>query len=137
VKILVADDDATSLLLLQMELKSLGHECDTATDGTEAWTAFQTGEPDVVISDWMMPGQSGPELCGHIRADPHGANVYLILLTSHGANAQIQEGIDAGADDYLIKPLDPEELELRLVAAAARLRRRALSSPSPKPLPRP
>jgi DNA-binding response OmpR family regulator len=121
VKILVADDDATSLLLLRMELQSLGHDCDTATDGTEAWSAFQTGHPDVVISDWMMPGQSGPELCENIRAHTHGTNVYLILLTSHGADSQIREGISAGADDYLLKPLDPEELGVRLAAAAGRL----------------
>jgi DNA-binding response OmpR family regulator len=121
VKILVADDDATSLLLLQMELESLGHDCDTATDGSEAWNAFQTGHPDVVISDWMMPGQSGPQLCQSIRADPHGASAYLVLLTSNASSDQILEGINAGADGYLIKPLDPDELELRLVAAAARV----------------
>jgi DNA-binding response OmpR family regulator len=121
VKILVADDDATSLLLVTMELQSLGHACDTATDGTEAWDTFQSGHPDVVISDWMMPGQNGPQLCARIRADPQGANVYLILLTSHGADEQILEGIRAGADDYLVKPLEPDLLEHRLVAAAARM----------------
>jgi DNA-binding response OmpR family regulator len=101
VKILVADDDATSRLLLRMELESLGHDCDTTTNGTKAWEAFQAGRPDVVISDWMMPGQSGPQLCARIRAHAHGANVYLILLTSHEADDQIQEGMSAGADDYL------------------------------------
>jgi DNA-binding response OmpR family regulator len=121
VKILVADDDTTCRLLLQMELQAMGHDCDTATDGTEAWNAFQTGHPDVVISDWMMPGQSGPQLCKNIRADPHGAHVYLILLTGHEANDQIEEGLSAGADDYVVKPYDPDELALRLAAAATRI----------------
>jgi DNA-binding response OmpR family regulator len=69
----------------------------------------------------MMPGQSGPQLCENIRADPHGADVYLILLTSHESNGQIEEGLSAGADDYLVKPFDPAELELRLAVAATRM----------------
>jgi DNA-binding response OmpR family regulator len=121
VKILVADDDGTSRLLLQMELQQLGHDCDTATDGAEAWSAFQTGQPDVVISDWMMPGQSGPQLCENIRAHTDGANVYVILLTSHEGSDQIEEGMSAGADDYLTKPYDPDELELLLLTAASRV----------------
>jgi DNA-binding response OmpR family regulator len=123
-KILVADDDATSLLLLRMELQSLGHDCESATDGAAAWAAFRAGHHDVVISDWMMPGQSGPQLCESIRADPHGADVYLLLLTGHEGEARALEGIGAGADGYLVKPLDPAELELRLVAAAARMEAR-------------
>jgi DNA-binding response OmpR family regulator len=116
-KILVADDDATSLLITRMALQRLGHECDTVTDGTQAWQAFQTGHPDVVISDWMMPGQSGLELCQNIRADPHSRYTYVILLTSHGNQDQILEGTLAGADDYLIKPLDLSQLEVHLSAA--------------------
>jgi diguanylate cyclase (GGDEF)-like protein len=116
-KILVADDDSTSRLIARMALQRLGHECDIATDGTEAWIAFQTGHHDVVLSDWLMPGQSGLQLCQNIRADPGGRYTYVILLTSRGAPAQILEGMNAGADDYLIKPLHPEELEGRLIAA--------------------
>jgi two-component system chemotaxis response regulator CheY len=66
----------------------------------------------------MMPGQTGLELCQNIRAAPGGGDVYLVLLTSSGANDQILAGMQAGADDYLVKPLDPDGLELRLVAAA-------------------
>jgi DNA-binding response OmpR family regulator len=117
VKILVADDDATSRLIARMMLEGLGHECQIAIDGTEAWNAFQTGHHDVVLSDWLMPGQSGLELCQNIRADPHGAHTYVILLTAREAEAQIREGMDAGADDYLIKPLNPDDLGVRLIAA--------------------
>lgn len=117
-RILVADDDATSRRIARMAVERLGHECAVAVDGTEAWDAFQTGHPDVVISDSRMPGQTGVQLCRQIRADPRGRKVYLILLTSQGAHDQVLEGMKAGADDYLIKPLNPDELEFRLVAAA-------------------
>jgi len=117
VKILVADDDSTSLLIARVALQRLGHECDVVTDGTKAWNAFQTGHHDLVLSDWLMPGQTGLQLCQNIRADPHGRYTYVILLTSRGDQAQILEGMSAGADDYLIKPLRPEELEVRMIAA--------------------
>jgi two-component system cell cycle response regulator len=117
VKILVADDDATSRLIARMALHRLGHECEIVTDGTEAWNAFRAGHHDVVLSDWLMPGQTGLQLCQNIRANPHGRYTYLILLTSRGAQAQMLEGMNAGADDYLIKPLHPEELAGRLIAA--------------------
>jgi two-component system, cell cycle response regulator len=116
-RILVADDDPTSRLIAQMALRRLGHECDTVVDGSLAWSAFQASHPDVVISDWMMPGQTGVQLCQNIRADSHGGSIYFILVTSQGAQHQILEGMKAGADDYLIKPLDPYELEARLIAA--------------------
>jgi two-component system chemotaxis response regulator CheY len=117
-RILVADDDPTSLLLARMALQGLGHECATVTDGSQAWNAFGTFHPDVIISDWMMPGQTGLELCQSIRAEPDGGRVYVILVTSKGAHNQIIEGMKAGADDYLLKPLDPDELEASLIAAS-------------------
>ena len=72
-KILVADDDPTSRLIVQTALRSLGHECHTVSDGAEAWEAFQTQRPDVVISDWMMPGLTGLQLCRKIRGHATGA----------------------------------------------------------------
>jgi two-component system cell cycle response regulator len=117
VKILVADDDASSRLIARVVLERLGHECDIVIDGAHAWNAFQAGHYDVVLSDWLMPGQTGVQLCENIRAHADGAQTYLILLTSRGAQAQVLEGMSAGADDYLIKPLNPEELQARLIAA--------------------
>jgi two-component system chemotaxis response regulator CheY len=116
-KILVADDDATSRLIAQTALRSLGHECLTVSDGAEAWDTFRTARPDVVISDWMMPGLTGLELCRNIRADLIGGYTYIIMVTSQGGHDEILEGMLAGADDYLIKPLDPDELRSRLIAA--------------------
>jgi two-component system, cell cycle response regulator len=116
-KILLADDDATSLLIARRALQQLGHECHAVTDGDAAWAFYQSERPDIVISDWMMPGLTGLELCRNIRADPVGTYTYLILVTSKQAPAHILEGMNAGADDYLIKPLNPDDLHVRLIAA--------------------
>jgi DNA-binding response OmpR family regulator len=116
--ILFADDDATSRLIAKTTLRSLGHECLTVDDGAQAWDAFQSRQPDVVISDWLMPGLSGLELCRRIRACTTGGYTYFIMVTGQGGREQVIEGMIAGADDYLVKPLDPEDLQARLIAAA-------------------
>ena len=116
-RILVADDEPTSRLIAQLALRGLGHECDTVVDGAQAWDAFRSSPPDVVISDWMMPGLSGLELCRNIRAHTAASYTYFILVTGQGAPDQIIEGMNAGADDYLIKPLDTDALQVRLIVA--------------------
>ena len=117
-KILVADDDATSRLIVQTALRSLGHECHTVCDGAQAWDLYRALEPDVVISDWKMPGLSGLELCREIRTHPVGDYAYFIMVTNERGADEIIEGMSAGADDYLLKPLDADDLAARLVAAA-------------------
>jgi diguanylate cyclase (GGDEF)-like protein len=117
-KILVADDDPTSRLIAQTVLRHLGHECHTVTDGTEAWDAFRSDRPDVVISDWMMPGLTGLQLCRNIRDHEAGRDVYFIMVSGQGLLEEILEGMTAGADDYLVKPLDTDDLRARLIAAA-------------------
>ncbi len=117
-KILVADDDATSRLILQVALRSLGHECHAVSDGAQAWDAFRIHRPDVVISDWMMPGLTGLELCRNVRAHAPGSYTYFIMVTGQGGLDEILTGMGAGADDYLLKPLDPDDLHARLIAAA-------------------
>ena len=116
-KILVADDEPTSRLITKMVLRDLGHQCRTVTDGAEAWDAFVSDRPDVVISDWMMPNMSGLELCRKVRADT-GGYTYFMMVTGRGAASQVVEGMIAGADDYLLKPLDPDELQVHLIAAS-------------------
>ena len=115
--ILVADDDPTFRLIAEAVLKDLGHACRSVSDGTQAWEAFRSDRPDVVISDWLMPGLTGPELCRNIRASAPGGYTYFIMLTSHGSSDEILEGMSAGADDYLVKPLRPDDLHARLIAA--------------------
>lgn len=117
-RILVADDDSTSRLVARTIVRSLGHECETVSDGTEAWEAFRCSPPEVVLSDLMMPGLSGLELCRNIRSHPSGPSTYVVLVTSAGSLTQILDGMEAGADDYLLKPLDPDGLRARLIAAS-------------------
>jgi diguanylate cyclase (GGDEF)-like protein len=117
VRILVADDDPTSLLITRMVLRNAGHEFRTATDGAAAWESFKSYRPDVIISDWMMPGMTGLDLCRSVRAHDFGTYAYFVMLTSHGNREAVFEGMNAGADDYLVKPLDPDDLRARLIAA--------------------
>jgi two-component system chemotaxis response regulator CheY len=88
------------------------------TDGAQAWEAFLAHRPDVVISDWIMPGLTGPDLCRKIRAHATEPYAYFIMVTNQGGPLQVTEGMTAGADDYLVKPLDPAALSARLLAAA-------------------
>jgi diguanylate cyclase (GGDEF)-like protein len=117
-KVLIADDSPTPRLLLKRELERLGHECIIAEDGLQAWELFQGSGVDAVISDWMMPGIDGDELCRRVRSDPSAPYAYFILLTSLDDRRHVVAGMTAGADDYLTKPFGHEELETRLIAAA-------------------
>ena len=114
-KILVADDDLTTRLVLTGVLRKWGHEVVAAVDGTEAWETMQRVDaPMLAILDWMMPGLSGVEVCGLVRSLQSDQPPYLILLTSKGGKADIVAGLEAGADDYLAKPFDPDELRARV-----------------------
>jgi two-component system cell cycle response regulator len=116
-KILIADDSPAQLLALQRAVEALGHACVPAEDGERAWELYEQGDPDVVISDWVMPGIEGVELCRRIRAAGR-RYCYLILLTSLDDKKHVMRGMEVGVDDYLTKPLNPDELEARLASAA-------------------
>jgi two-component system chemotaxis response regulator CheY len=116
-RVLVADDETTSRLLIQAVVQRLGHECLVAPDGDRAWTLLQRAHVDVLITDWMMPGLDGPELCRRIRSAHTHNYTYIILATVLGERGDIVVGMEAGADDYLIKPLDPFDVQSRLIAA--------------------
>jgi len=115
-KVLVVEDGRVTRMMLRSAVQSLGHECITAADGSEAWELFREQGADVIISDWLMPGIEGPELCRLVRAHP-GPYTYFILLTAFGDRSHALEGMQAGADDYLSKTLEVNDLHLRLVAA--------------------
>jgi len=117
-RILIAEDDKTSRLILEAAITQLGHEFVSSENGQEAWRLFQETNVDAVISDRSMPLMDGLELCRRIRAAPMANYPYFIFLTSFNDRARIMDGMNAGADDYLVKPLDPEELSARLVVAA-------------------
>ena len=116
-RILAVDDDRTSLLITQSALRRLGHDCVVATDGAEAWHAYRSYAPDVVVSDWTMPGLTGVQLCRDIRASETGAYTYFILVTGRGDVQDVFAGMNAGADDYLVKPMHFNDLRTRLIAA--------------------
>jgi two-component system cell cycle response regulator len=117
-KILVAEDQAMSALMLRRTLERMGHEVTVATDGAQAWRIVQEPDgPSIVISDWMMPGLDGPELCRRIRARGGLRYTYVILLTARDRRADRIEGLRAGADDFLVKPPDADELAVRLEIA--------------------
>jgi diguanylate cyclase (GGDEF)-like protein len=116
-KVLVADDDSGSRLVAKAVVEEAGHECIVADDGTAAWKLYQEQRPNVVITDLMMPGLDGLALCRAIRASESDSYTYLVLVTSHDGHADVLAGMEAGADDYVTKPLDPFTLQTRLLAA--------------------
>ena len=117
-RVLLAEDEPLSRRVTEGVVRDLGHECQTVTDGVQAWEAFLAHRPDVVISDWMLPGLSGPDLCRRIRGQATEPYAYVVMVTGQGGPEQVVEGMTAGADDYLVKPLDPAALGARLLAAA-------------------
>lgn len=115
-KILVVDDDSISRRLLQSYLEKWGYEVQVARDGSEAWRLFETGQYPMIITDWMMPELDGPGLLRRIRASSQPGYVYAVLLTAKTQKQDLVEGMESGADDFLTKPFDREELRVRLRA---------------------
>jgi two-component system chemotaxis response regulator CheY len=116
-RVLVADDETTTRLVVRAAVQRLGHECLVAADGDRAWALIQESPIDVLISDWMMPGLDGPELCRQIRKRGADHYTYIVLATVLDERHDVVAGMQAGADDYLIKPLDPFDVQTRLIAA--------------------
>ena len=114
-RILIADDDTTSRTMLQAVLRKWGYEVSAAVDGAEAWERLQAADaPRLAVLDWMMPGMDGLRLCRKLRAQPRTDPLYLLLLTSRTDRQDIVLGLEAGADDFVAKPYDPEELHARI-----------------------
>jgi phosphoserine phosphatase RsbU/P len=117
VKILFAEDDDGSREILAAQLRKLGHEVLPAADGEEAWEIYNRVHPELVITDWSMPKQSGLELCRNIRTLESQTYTYIIILTGRDRGTGFAEGMDAGADDFVAKPCDLAELGVRLTVA--------------------
>ncbi len=115
-RILVVDDDDLALEALSFALTEAGHEPVIARNGQEALETLDGGSCRLAISDWVMPQMDGLELCRQVRSGEFGGYIYIILLTSRDASADIVEGLSAGADDFLTKPFDPAELRVRVRA---------------------
>jgi sigma-B regulation protein RsbU (phosphoserine phosphatase) len=115
-KILIAEDDIFTNRMLQKFLVDLGYDITAAFDGHQAWEIFCQDEVHFVITDWMMPVMNGLDFVEKIRKTDETAYCYIILLTAKNGKDAIVEGISAGADDYIVKPFDKEELAVRVRA---------------------
>ncbi len=115
-QILVIDDDPAVLLLLKRMLVRQGYEVVAASNGEEGIAQALTSHPALIICDWMMPGLSGIEVCHRIKADPKLSTTFFILLTSLDSVADRVKGLDAGADDFISKPIEQNELQARVRA---------------------
>jgi len=112
---LIADDDRMAREVLAKTLKRMGFDVTAVADGAQAWKHLEGVEvPTFAILDWMMPLMDGPEVLRRVRRERPLANLYLILLTALESRRDVVAGLDAGADDYIIKPFDPEELRARV-----------------------
>ena len=108
------EDDAVSRRLLRSWLENWGHEVTEVEDGAAAWERFSAGEFPVVVSDWMMPEMDGVEFVRKIRAAGSAGYVYVILITARTAPADVAEGVEAGADEFVRKPVDRDDLRAKL-----------------------
>jgi len=114
-KILIAEDDKITRTSLERKLHKWGYEVVSTVDGDEAWKKLQSADaPKLVILDWMMPGMDGVEVCYRLRQMETTTPTYVILLTARGDKKDLIEGFDAGADDYIAKPFDSDELRARI-----------------------
>lgn len=114
-KVLIAEDDVVSRRMLQVFLTRWGYQVVVATDGAEAWRFMESEDPPrLAIVDWMMPLMDGVEICRREREMHHTSPAYIILLTARGGNEDILKGFEAGADDYIVKPFNREELRARV-----------------------
>jgi PleD family two-component response regulator len=125
-KILIAEDDAISSRVLEARLVKWGYEVVKTSNGRQAFEQLSLkNAPRIAILDWMMPEMDGLEVCRLIRSQAGKESVYIVLLTAKSTKENIVEGLDAGADDYLLKPFNDEELRARLQAGIRIMRLQA------------
>jgi DNA-binding response OmpR family regulator len=114
-RILIAEDDAANRRLLEVTLQRWGYDVVLTTDGEKAWSALQEDDaPQLLILDWMMPRVDGLEVCRRVRESPLPKFTYIVLLTAKGQREDVLAGLQAGANDYVTKPFDRDELKARV-----------------------
>ena len=116
-RILVVDDDQAMCLLLVSRLHALGHYVEAASNGEEAWATLESRQFDLLVCDWNMPVMNGIELCRKIRSSEWPSYVYVILCTAMNQKADFLAGMEAGADDFIVKPVEFADLDVRVRAA--------------------
>lgn len=125
-RVLLADDDDISRELMSAILISLGFQVTTVVDGEEAWQVLEREKLNLVLTDWMMPRLDGAGLCRRVRANISDRYVYMVMLTGRRDKKALIEGMEAGADEFLTKPVEPNELRVRLRAAQRQLHLQSL-----------
>lgn len=116
-RILIADDDLVTRRMLEVVLGRWGYEVVSASDGARAWELLRADDPpQLAILDWMMPEMNGLDVCRKVRESRGSDAIYLILLTIKGRKEDIVAGLEAGANDYILKPFHHEELRARVQA---------------------
>jgi sigma-B regulation protein RsbU (phosphoserine phosphatase) len=114
-RVLLADDERVTRRLLEAHLSRFGYDVVSVNDGLNAWNVLQAPDaPSLVVLDWGMPGLDGLEVVRRLRATSRDTYTYVLLVTSRAAKADVVEGLSAGADDFVSKPIDPDELHARL-----------------------
>lgn len=114
-RVLIAEDDPVSCLVLERTLRGWNYEVVVTRSGTEAWDALRADDaPRLAVLDWMMPGLEGPEVCRRLRALSRPIPTYVVLLTARGQTDDVVAGLESGADDYVTKPFERQELRSRL-----------------------
>lgn len=117
-KLLIAEDEYTTRLTVQVILEQWGYRVDSVEDGASAWEVLKKPDgPQIAILDWEMPGMDGVELCNKVKMLDRDTPVYVIMLTGRDDQNDILQGFDAGADDYITKPFDENELRARVRVA--------------------
>lgn len=114
-RVLIADDDVVLRHSLKVHLERWSYKVEECADGRQAWKAMQgPSAPAMAVIDWNMPGMDGPTICQELREMPSLASMYVILLTSNKEQKDVVAGLESGADDYIVKPFDWNELRARL-----------------------
>ena len=120
-RVLLADDDELMRELVAAVLEVHGHAVEMFADGDGVWSAFEREPAEMVVLDWQMPGTDGLEVCRRVRAHAAGAHAYLLVITAASGMQSLEAVLDAGADDYLSKPVSPEDIAARLRIASRRM----------------
>jgi two-component system, NtrC family, sensor kinase len=120
-RILLADDDEPMRALLEAVLKVSGHDVEVHENGRSAWESFERNPAELLVLDWHMPELDGIELCRRVRAHPQGDRTYLMMITARAQPEDLEHVLDAGADDYLPKPVTPADVLARLRIALKRM----------------
>jgi two-component system response regulator MtrA len=112
--VLLAEDDSDIRLLVTFKLEQVGHEVRAFSDGAAALADAREHPPDLAVLDVLMPGMTGLEVCKQLRGHPATADVPIIILTARAQQADVTAGLEAGANDYIVKPFSPRELAARI-----------------------